>query len=152
MFGPESTATGRSRTSVESRSPVAGSRPFVSESAAPPGGSAADDLREGAARERRGRRASAPAGTSLRGGDVAEVDVRQVARVAAGLGDRRGLLGVAADERDLVVAVGQQAGERGAPGAAPDDDSAHTYDRLTKSIETGTPSSSKRSRSWFSTQ
>ena len=29
MFGPESTATGRSRTSVESRSPVAGSRPFV---------------------------------------------------------------------------------------------------------------------------
>ena len=28
MFGPESTATGRPRTSVESRSPVAGSRPF----------------------------------------------------------------------------------------------------------------------------
>ena len=29
MFGPESTATGRPRTSVESRSPVAGSSPFV---------------------------------------------------------------------------------------------------------------------------
>ena len=29
MFGPESTATGRSSTSVESRLPVAGSRPFV---------------------------------------------------------------------------------------------------------------------------
>ncbi len=31
MFGPESTATGRPRTSVESRSPVEGSSPFVSE-------------------------------------------------------------------------------------------------------------------------
>ena len=29
MFGPESTATGRSLTRVESRLPVAGSRPFV---------------------------------------------------------------------------------------------------------------------------
>jgi hypothetical protein len=29
MFGPESTATGRSRTSVDSRSPLSGSRPFV---------------------------------------------------------------------------------------------------------------------------
>ncbi len=29
MFGPERTATGRSRTSVESRSPVVGSSPFV---------------------------------------------------------------------------------------------------------------------------
>jgi hypothetical protein len=29
MFGPERTATGRSRTRVESRSPVSGSSPFV---------------------------------------------------------------------------------------------------------------------------
>jgi hypothetical protein len=40
MFGPESTATGRPCTRVESRSPVAGWRPFVSESTGASPGSA----------------------------------------------------------------------------------------------------------------
>src|SRR4029079_10744948 len=40
MFGPESTATGLSTTSVERRSPVAGSSPFVSDSTGASPGSA----------------------------------------------------------------------------------------------------------------
>ena len=55
-----------------------------------------------------------------RGGDPVQVDVREVARVAAGLRDRGGLLGVAAGERHLVPVVAQEHRERRAPGAAAD--------------------------------
>ena len=76
--------------------------------------------------------------------------MRQVARVPAGLGDHPRLLRVAAGERHVVLAVVQDTGERRPPGAAADDDEVH--DRLTKSIETGTPARLKRLRSSFSTQ
>jgi glycerol-3-phosphate dehydrogenase len=60
------------------------------------------------------------------------------------------LLRVTARERHVVATIPEEAGEGRPPGAAADDDGAH-YLR-TKSMETGTPSRSKRSRSWFSTQ
>ena len=99
-------------------------------------------------------------------GDPREVDVREVARVPARRRDRRGLVGVAARERHLVAAVAKDDRERRAPGAAADHRDAHAldsgagrslpasdpYSLLTKSIETGTPSSSNRLRSSFSTQ
>ncbi len=96
--GPERTATGRSRTSVESRSPVAGSRPFVRLSTGAAPGQRAHDLAERAARARRPRRARrrrAARRRRRRRSIPLEVDVRQVARVAPGLGDRARLLGVA---------------------------------------------------------
>ena len=69
MFGPERTATGRPRTSVDSRSPVAGSSPFVRLSiGASPG--IGDDVAEGAARhgddDERPRRRTAPRRSSRR--------------------------------------------------------------------------------------
>ena len=83
--------------------------------------------------------------------DVAQVGVRQVARVPARLGDRARLLGVAAGEHDLVlVAVGQHACERRPPGPPTDDEDLHV--RRTKSIDTGTPPRLKRFRNSFSTQ
>ena len=82
--------------------------------------------------------------------DVADVHIRQVALVAAGLGDRPRLFGIANRERDFVPAVGEEARERRPPRAAADDGGSHL--RRTKSISTGTPSRSKRSRSRFSTQ
>ena len=54
-------------------------------------------------------------------GDVAHVHIRQVALVAAGFGDRPRLLGISNRERDLVPAVGEEAGERRPPRAAADD-------------------------------
>ena len=147
-----STATGRPCTSVESRSPVAGSSPFVSERI---GASPASDS------------TTAPytalgTATTIRSAsverrvldrrrlDAAEVAVREIARVAAGLGDHARLLRVAAGERDVVLAVLQDARERRPPGPAADDDDVH--ERWTKSIETGTPARLKRLRSSFSTQ
>ena len=76
--------------------------------------------------------------------------MREIARVAAGLGDHARLLGVAAGERDVVLPVLQDARERRPPGPATDDDDLHV--RSTKSIETGTPPRLKRFRSSFSTQ
>ena len=77
--------------------------------------------------------------------------MREVARVAAGLGDRARLLGVAAGERHVVLAVLRGRARTRVPhDPPPDDDDLHV--RWTKSIETGTPARSKRSRSSFSTQ
>ena len=81
-----------------------------------------------------------------------EIDVRQVARVAARRGDRRDLFRITAGERHVVAAVAKDDRERRAPGAAADHGYAHGYSLFTKSIETGTPSSSNRLRSSFSTQ
>ena len=81
-----------------------------------------------------------------------EVDALQVVGVPARGRDRLGLLGRAAPEHDLVTALEQDARERRAPRARPDHEKPHRQDRFTKSIETGTPSRTKRSRSRFSTQ
>ena len=70
--------------------------------------------------------------------DAGEVRVAEVARVAAGLGDRAGLLGVAAGERDLVAALGEERRERRAPrAAADDDDPQRRHERRTKSMIDG---------------
>ena len=61
-----------------------------------------------------------------------------------------GAVPVATEERDVVSAVAQQPGEHRPPRTGPDDRGLQL--RLTKSIATGTPSRSKRSRTWFSTQ
>ena len=152
MFGPVSTATGRPCTSVESRAPVAGSSPFVSErtGASPAerlGDRAVDGARHGendhlGLRKRRL--------LDRRRLDAADVAVREIARVPARLGDHARLLRVAAGKRHVVLAVLQDTCERRPPRPAADDDEVH--DRLTKSIETGTPARLKRLRSSFSTQ
>src|SRR5215217_7780678 len=85
-----------------------------------------------------------------RGRDAGKVRFRQVARVPSGLLDRLCLFRVAAGEGDVVPARGEQAAEGRTP--RPGTDNRRPHERLTKSIETGTPSSWKRSRSWFSTQ
>ena len=79
-----------------------------------------------------------------------EVDAGEVARVPAGLADGRGLLRVAARERDVVPALDQEPRERRAPRSRADDDDVHS--ERWKSIDTGTPWSSNRERSSFSTQ
>ena len=66
--------------------------------------------------------------------------------------DRLGLLRRATGEHDLVAALEQDTRERRPPGPRADHEKPHRQDRLTKSIETGTPSRPKRSRSRFSTQ
>ena len=82
----------------------------------------------------------------------AEVDALQVAGIPAGRRDRLRLLARAAREDDLVAALEEDARERRPPGARADHEKPHRQDRFTKSIETGTPSRPKRSRSRFSTQ
>ncbi len=147
------TATGRPRTSVESRSPLSGSRPLVRLSSGAEPGSALDDRPERAAREgdddqvgllERGL------GESGRR-DVGEIDLGQVARVAAGLANRRRVLAALRGERDRDAAVGEQPREPRSPRAAADDDGA-VHERRRKSIVTGTPSRANRARSSFSTQ
>ena len=54
-------------------------------------------------------------GLDRRGGDAVQVDVREVARVAAGLRDRRGLLRVAAGERHVVAVVAEHDREAPSP-------------------------------------
>ncbi len=81
----------------------------------------------------------------MHGADAFEIDGLRVARVPPGLGDRAGLLRVAAREGDVVPAIPEQAPEHGSPGPTADDNSSH--DRLTKSIVTGTPCSMYLSRS-----
>jgi hypothetical protein len=78
------------------------------------------------------------------------VDLLEIARVAARLGDCRRLLRGVAAEHDVVASLEQDVRERRPPRARAGDEKSHV--RLTKSIDTGTPSSSKRSRSAFSTQ
>ena len=87
-----------------------------------------------------------------RRGDARQVDVRKVPRVAARFDDRVGVLGIPAREGHLVAAIAEHDRERGSPRAGPDHGHSHGYSLFTKSIETGTPSSSKRLRSSFSTQ
>ena len=84
------------------------------------------------------------------GVDPLQGDVRKVLRVPPRLRDRAHLLGIAAGQRHVVTALHEQMRKCGSPGAGSDDDGVHA--RLTKSMATGTPSRSKRSRSWFSTQ
>src|SRR5262249_14650440 len=79
-----------------------------------------------------------------------EVDVAVEAGVATGLANRARVAGVMRRERHRVAAIGQEPGEPGPPGSPADDHRFH--ERRRKSIATGTPSSSKRSRSSFSTQ
>src|SRR5207302_10524116 len=81
---------------------------------------------------------------------VAEVDARQVARVAPRLRDRLALLARVTREHDLVSTLEQDVRERRPPRPRPGDEEPHV--RRTKSMLTGTPSSPKRSRSSFSTQ
>ena len=152
MFGPESTATGLSRTSVESRAPVAGSRPFVRLRIGRVARKPCDDLAEDPARN--GDDDELGVGDrrvgDRRGRDPVEARARRVARVPAGPVDRLDLLGIPRRERHLVAVVAQQARDGGAPRAGSDDDDSHSD--VTKSMETGTPSSEKRARSSFSTQ
>jgi hypothetical protein len=112
----------------------------------------AHDLGEGAARDGDHVQVGAcePGVVDRRRRDAAQVGVREVARVVSGLLDLARLLGVARGERDVVAARAEQGRERRSPCSGSDDDGVH--ERRTKSIDTGTPSSSKRSRSWFSTQ
>ena len=139
-------------TSDDSRSPVLGSSPFVRLSTGEVPGSApttSPKTREGTATT---TSSALSIGASLDqgGGDSAQVGFSRVARVPSGFADRGDLLGVASGQRHVVAAVAEQARERGAPRARPDDDGFHS--EVTKSIETGTPSSLKRRRSSFSTQ
>jgi hypothetical protein len=60
------------------------------------------------------------------------------------------VLPLPAEDLDVVATIAQDVGEDGAPGSRADDGRLH--DRLTKSMETGIPCMSKRSRSLFSTQ
>ena len=151
-FGPERTATGRSRTSSERRRPLSGSSPFVSTSTGQRPGSS----RVTSAKARLGTATATRLGLRHRrlrdgrDGDARQVDVTQVARIPARRGDRGGLLRVAAGERDLMAAVAEERGEHRSPRTSAYDNDVH--DRRTKSITTGTPASAKRSRMRFSTQ
>ena len=152
MFGPESTATGRSPTSVESRAPVAGSRPFVRLSTGDEPGSSLTTAPKTAL----GTATSDEIGIRYRGvgedveRDPAEVRSGHVARVAPARAHGFDLCGVARGERDVVPVVAQEAAERRPPRAGADHHDLHS--EVTKSMETGTPSSPKRRRSSFSTQ
>ena len=82
--------------------------------------------------------------------DAGEIGAGEVAGVAVRRLDRPCLLGVAAGERHLVAALGEDAGEGRPPRPSADDDRPH--ERGTKSIETGTPARLNRLRSSFSIQ
>ena len=77
MFGPESTATGRPRTSVESRSPVSGSRPLVRPSTGASPGSASTTERNARLGTATTTRSASAIGASVDGGrvDPAQVDL-----------------------------------------------------------------------------
>jgi len=85
-----------------------------------------------------------------RGADPVEPDLREMLRIPSCLRDRSRLFRIAGNECHIVPPLGEEAGEGGAPRSRPDHDRVH--ERLTKSMATGTPSSSKRARSRFSTQ
>ncbi len=127
-----------------------------------------DDLRERGARHRHDDEVR---GLDVRGGDgrhrdAGQVDAGQIPRVVARAGDLLDLRAVAAGERHGVPVVGEQTRERRPPGASAHDHDVHRarpyasrrafagpcYDERMKSIETGTPCSSNRARSSFSTQ
>ena len=68
---------------------------------------------------------SAGASASAIASRGAQVDVLEMVRVPAGLGDRLRLLGGAAREHDLVLAVEQEARERRPPRTRTDDEEPH---------------------------
>jgi len=114
-------------------------------------GEAHDDVRERTARDRDDRDIDVARRVVERHGTRGtQVDAGEVTRVASGVRDRARLLRRVAREHDVVLALEQDVRERRPPRAGPCDQEPHV--RLTKSIDTGTPSSSKRSRSSFSTQ
>ena len=103
-------------------------------------GELAHDLAEGVARHRHHLQVGGGDRRVVERGrvDSGQINVWEVARVPAGLGDNAGLLGVAAGEGDVVPSIGEDAGERRPPRAGSRDYGLHA--RLTKSIATGTPS------------
>ncbi len=152
MFGPERTATGREvdeRREAVARRGVEALRQREHGSAS---GQRARDLGERLRRQREDDqvRLLETCLGDCRSGNAGKVQLAQVARVAARLADRAHLLRVAARERHVVPTIGEQPRERRSPRPPADDGDVHA--RRTKSIETGTPSSSNRSRSRFSTQ
>src|SRR3990170_1210625 len=72
-------------------------------------------------------------------GDPAEIGVPRVPRVPARRGDRGDLLRIACCERHVVALVAEETGERRPPGPGSYHHEPHS--EVTKSIETGTPSS-----------
>ena len=128
MFGPERTATGRPATSDDSRSPVLGSSPFVRLSTGEAPGSApttSPKTREGTATTTSS--ALSIGASSTRAAAIPlSVGFSRVARIPSGFADRGDLLGVASRQRHVVAAVAEQARERRAPRARPDDDSFHS--------------------------
>ena len=134
MFGPERTATGRPRTSVESRSPVAGSRPFVRLSTGAVPGSA----RRPRANARLGTATTTSSASASGASATARLDPAEVA-VAGSAGCARSRRSPAPAPRsrhasvDLVPAVARADGERRPPRAAADDDDlmhgVHEVDR-----------------------
>ena len=135
MFGPESTATGRPVDERRQPLPVAGSRPFVRLSTgARPASDATTSPKTRLGTATTTSSASATGASSMDAASMpARSTSRQVARVPAGLADRLRLLRVAAGERDLVAARGEQDGERRPPRPRADDDDPH--ERRTKSID-----------------
>ena len=126
---------------------MTGSRPYVSLTNGPPPGKARTTSPNGDDDEVRvGDRSIGDHGRL----DAREVDVAQVPRVAARVADRGRLVGVATGERHRVPVVGEEPREGCPPRPSPDHDDVHS-DRW-KSMDTGTPWSSKRARSSFSTQ
>ena len=155
MFGPESTATERPRTHVESRSPVRGSSPFVR-------------LSTGAVP---GRPAATSAKTVL--GTASTITSTSPGASASGTAVtlRRSTFGIERGFRPVSVIACACSAEWHAsttswprssstrvndvpqdPAPATRKRTGRPYARRTKSIETGTPSRPKRSRSSFSTQ
>ena len=123
MFGPDRTATGR--FSDERREPASRRRVETL--------CEAQDRR--VAREVLDHLAEGPA----RHGDDDKLGVVDHPVVA-----------LAPEDLDVVPAVAEHAAEDGAPRACADDGDLHV--RLTKSMDTGIPCRSKRSRTLFSTQ
>ena len=145
---------GRARASRAGR-PVAGSSPFVRLSTGAVAGQRRRRPRRTPGSEPRARRGLPPskgASSTWRARTPLQVDVRQV--LAGCVPSPRSR----APGRDRGRRASRRARARASrlrkcrpPGARSDDDRRFTT-RLTKSIATGTPSRSKRSRSWFSTQ
>ena len=82
--------------------------------------------------------------------DPVEPCIGRVARIAGRPVDRVRLLRIARRERHVVPVVAEEARRRRPPRPRADDDDSHSD--VTKSMDTGTPSSPNRARSSFSTQ
>ena len=132
------------RTSVERRAPVLGSRPFVRLTiGAVPGSEGTTSAKTLLGTATTTTSASAIGASAI---VAAATPRRSTPRAYRGLRpvacDHRDLLRVARSKRHVVAVVAEQARERRAPRARADDDGLHSD--VTKSIETGTPSSPNR--------